>query len=261
MIELQGVSFGWPDRPPAFSGLSLRIAAGEKVVLLGPNGSGKSTLLKLLNGLVDPTTGRCLHGGEEITVQRLRERDRARRFRRECVLLFQHPEAMLFNATVRDEIAYGPRQLGLGDVDERVGRWSRELRLDTLLDKPPFSLSGGEKQKVALAAVLALDPKVLLLDEPSANLDPRTAGWLADYLLDTRATVVVSTHNLSMAAEFGERCLILDPGRALRYDGPIERALADVGLLETAQLAHRHRHRHGTGEHAHTHLHAWETPG
>lgn len=261
MIELQGVSFGWPDRPPAFSGLSLRIAAGEKVVLLGPNGSGKSTLLKLLNGLIDPTTGRCLHGGEEITVQRLRERDRARRFRRECVLLFQHPEAMLFNATVRDEIAYGPRQLGLGDVDERVGRWSRELRLDTLLDKPPFSLSGGEKQKVALAAVLALDPKVLLLDEPSANLDPRTAGWLADYLLDTRATVVVSTHNLSMAAEFGERCLILDPGRALRYDGPIERALADVELLETAQLAHRHRHRHGTGEHAHTHLHAWETPG
>ncbi|QAZ38606.1 ABC transporter [Methylibium sp. Pch-M] len=260
MIDLQDVSFGWPDSPPAFSGLTLRIAAGEKVVLLGPNGSGKSTLLKLLNGLIDPTGGRYCQGGEEVTLQHLRDRDRARRFRRECVLLFQHPEAMLFNATVRDEIAYGPRQLDLADVDARVTRWARELRLEALLDKPPFHLSGGEKQKVALAAVLALDPKVLLLDEPSANLDPRTAGWLADHLLDTGATVVVSTHNLSMAAEFGERCLILDPGRGLRYDGPIERALADVELLEAAQLAHRHRHRHGAGEHAHMHLHAWETP-
>lgn len=260
MIELDNVAFGWPGRSPAFGGLTLGIRPGEKVVLLGPNGSGKSTLLKLLNGLVHPTAGHYRYGGDVVTPQRLRERTWARQFRRDCVLLFQHPEAMLFNPTVRDEIAYGPRQLGLADADARAARWARELRLEHLLDAPPFHLSGGEKQKVALAAVLALDPKLVLLDEPSASLDPRTVGWLADHLLDTDATVVVSTHNLSMAAEFGDRCLILDPGQGLRFDGTVERALGDIDLLEAAQLAHRHRHRHGGKEHSHPHLHAWEVP-
>jgi cobalt/nickel transport system ATP-binding protein len=196
MIELAGVELTWPGGRPLFRELSLEIGAGEKVVLLCANGSGKSTLFKLLNGLVFPTAGELRYRETAVTRAALRNRGWSRRFRQETVLLFQHPEAMLFNPTVRDEIAYGPRQLGLPDVEQRVKRWARELGLTKLLNKPPFALSGGEKQRLALATVLVLEPVCLLLDEPTASLDPRRAGWLVDFLIDAAATVVVGTHNL-----------------------------------------------------------------
>lgn len=259
MIELENVAFAWPDAPPAFAELTLSIGEGEKVVLLGANGCGKSTLLKLLDGLVAPTAGNYRYAGETVTPAALKERGRGRRFRAEVALLFQHPEAMLFNPTVFDEVAYTPRRLGLADAEERARRWLAALGLAALADKAPFALSGGEKQKVALAAVLAVEPRLLLLDEPSASLDPRTAGWLVDLLQDGPATTIVSTHNLSLAAELGERCLILGEDRRLIYDGPVEAALADLDLLERANLAHRHRHRHGEHAHAHAHRHDWES--
>lgn len=259
MIELENVSFAWPEAPPAFADLSLSINAGEKVVLLGANGCGKSTLLKLLDGLVAPTTGTYRYAGETVTPSLLKERGRGRRFRQEVALLFQHPEAMLFNPTVFDEVAYTLRRLALPDAESRARHWLGALGLDTLADKAPFNLSGGEKQKVALAAVLALEAKLLLLDEPSSSLDPRTTGWLIDQLHDSPATVIVSTHNLSLAAELGERCLILGEGKKLIFDGPVDVALADLSLLERANLAHRHRHRHGGHEHAHAHRHDWES--
>jgi cobalt/nickel transport system ATP-binding protein len=212
------------------------IAMGQKVVLLGANGSGKSTLLKLLNGLILPTKGAYRYCGTEVSQARIRDKNWARRFRQEVVLLFQNPEAMLFNPTVFDEIAYGPRKLGWSDSEERALRWAKQLRLQSLLTKAPFTLSGGEKQKVALAAILALDPKVILLDEPTANLDPRSAGWLVDYLLETKVTVVVSTHNLSMAAELGNRCLVIDSDRHLAYDGPVDQALSNLELLKRSNL-------------------------
>lgn len=263
MIELDGVSFAWPgatgDAAPAFCGLDLRIAAGEKVVLLGANGCGKSTLLKLLDGLLAPTQGTYRYDGMPVTPARLRDRQRGRAFRAEVALLFQHPEAMLFNPTVFDEVAYTPRRLGLPDAEARARRWIGALGLQDLAALPPFDLSGGEKQKVALAAVLALEPRLLLLDEPSASLDPRTTGWLIDTLIDTPATVIVSTHNLSLAGELGERCLVLGENRRLIHDGPVAAALADLDLLERANLAHRHRHRHGARLHRHAHHHDWES--
>ena len=257
MIELEGVAFAWPGQAPAaaLAGLSLLIGPGEKVVLLGANGCGKSTLLKMLNGLLFVTDGQYRYQGRTVTRGAFRDRDWSRGFRRDMALLFQHPEAMLFNPTVRDEIAYGPRHLGLDDTDNRVRRWARQLRLEALLDKPPHALSGGEKQKVALACLLALEPGCLLLDEPMANLDPRSSGWLVDYLLDTPATVLVSTHNLSMAAELGSRCLILTADGRLAYDGPVRDALGDLDLLDKAGLVHRHRH--GGVLHAHLHAHDW----
>ena len=263
MIELDGIRYAWPDTPPALDGVSLRVREGEKLVLLGANGSGKSTLLKLLNGLVTPQAGDYRYDGEEVTPARLESGAWARRFRSEVVLLFQHPEAMLFTPTVRDEIAYGPRQLGLADAEARAGRWLAALGLDALAGKAPFALSGGQKQKVALAAILALEPRLLLLDEPVASLDPRASGWLVDFLLDCGKTVIVSTHNLSMAAELGERCLVLGEGGRPLYDGPLQAALRDRALLEAANLVHRHRHRHDGGTHAylhaHTHAHDWES--
>lgn len=257
MIELRQVGFAWPDEPALLHDMSLSIRRGEKVVLLGANGCGKSTLLKLLNGLVEPTAGQLLWQGQVLSRAQLKQGDHSRRFRQACVLLFQHPEAMLFNPTVREELAYGPRQLGLADVDTRVAHWSRELKLDALLDKPPFLLSGGQKQKVALACLLTLDPALLLLDEPSASLDPATVGWLIDMLRAAGKTLVVATHNLSLAAELGERALVLGPEGRLLFDGPLQAALSDLDLLERAGLAHRHAHRHAGVEHQHLHVHDW----
>jgi cobalt/nickel transport system ATP-binding protein len=252
MLELDRVRFGWDDQPPVIEELSLNIRPGDKVVILGANGCGKSTLLKLMNGLATPQSGTIRYRGEAPA---------GRRFRQECALLFQHPEAMLFNPTVSDEIAYGPRQLGLPDADARSARWAEALGLTPLLDQPPFLLSGGEKQKLALACLLALEPQLLLLDEPSASLDPATVGWLIDTLLDSPVTVVAATHNLSLAAELGSRCLVLgaqDKRGRLLYDGPVSAALANLSLLEEARLAHRHRHRHGGAAHTHLHAHDWD---
>lgn len=259
MLEFSAVSYAWPDGKALFSGLSFRIEPGEKVVLLGPNGAGKSTLLRLANGLLTPTAGSISWQGQALTADLLRQRAFARRFRQANVLLFQHPEAMLFNATVREEIAYGPRQLALADIDARVDQWARELQLEQLLDEAPFALSGGQKQKLALACLLVLEPQFLALDEPSASLDPRTVGWLIDTLLDTDKTLLVSTHNLSLAAELGERALILDEHGQLIFDGPLNSALHDLELLQAAGLAHRHRHRHAGQTHAHLHVHDWES--
>jgi cobalt/nickel transport system ATP-binding protein len=258
MIELDRIGFGWPDGPEVLRDLSLRVEPGEKLVVLGANGCGKTTLLKLLNGLLFATSGDYRFRGDSVTRQRLRSASWGNRFRREMVLLFQHPEAMLFNPTVADEIAYGPRQMGKGESDELIRLWAERLGLQPLLRKAPYSLSGGEKKKVALAALLALEPQCLLLDEPIANLDPRSSGWLVDYLLATEATVIVTTHNLSMAAELGERCLIMDERGSLRFDGPVREALADLEMLQQANLVHRHQHRHGTLSHSHPHVHDWE---
>ncbi len=259
MLELDRVRFGWePDRP-VIDELSLKVRAGDKVVILGANGCGKSTLLKLMNGLVFPQSGTVSYAGTSLEKSALAaRREFSRRFRQECALLFQHPEAMLFNPTVKDEIGYGPRQLELPDAEARVARWAAELQLAPLLDQPPFLLSGGQKQKVALASLLALDPRLLLLDEPSASLDPATVGWLIDTLLDSSVTVVAATHNLSLAAELGSRCLVLGDGGRLLYDGPVAAALGNLPLLEEARLAHRHKHRHDGALHSHVHVHDWD---
>lgn len=231
---------------------------GEKVVLLGCNGSGKSTLLKILDGLVAPAAGRFLYQGEEITPACLKAPELHRRFRSEVALLFQNTDAMLFNPTVFDEIAFGPRQMALADVDGRVRHWAEQVGVSAHLTRPPFTLSGGEKQKVCLAALLALEPKVLLLDEPTAALDPRSTGWLVDFLGGLPITTLITTHNLSLASELGNRALVLGEDHRLIYDGSIQSLLSDMEKLAAANLVHTHRHRHGNIEHQHTHIHDWQ---
>jgi cobalt/nickel transport system ATP-binding protein len=237
-------------------GFTLR--AGEKTVLLGCNGSGKSTLLKILNGLIAPTAGRVIYQNEEITPTRLKQPALHRRFRGEVALLFQNTDAMLFNPTVFDEIAFGPRQMGLPDIEARVRHWADQVGVGTHLSRPPFSLSGGEKQKVCLAALLALEPKVLLLDEPTAALDPRSTGWLIDFLSALPVTILTTTHNLSLAPELGNRALALGEDHRLIYDGPTQALLSDMEKLTAANLVHTHQHRHGPIEHRHTHVHDWQ---
>lgn len=257
MIELSGISHRY-NGTPALVGIDLTIAAGEKVVLLGANGTGKSTLLKILDGLIRPDEGIYRYKGEVIDLKRLKDAAMKRRFRAEVALLFQNPDAMLFNPTVYDEIAFGPRQLGLSDVDARVRHWARVMGLTPYLERLPFSLSGGEKQKLALAALLAVEPELLLLDEPAAALDPRSTGWLIDFLAALPCTVLTTTHNLSLAPELGSRALVLGEDHRLIHDGPIEPFLNDMDKLLAANLVHSHRHRHGGLKHRHYHLHDWQ---
>jgi cobalt/nickel transport system ATP-binding protein len=238
--------------------INFAIHPGEKVVLLGCNGSGKSTLLKILDGLIAPSSGQFTYDGEAITPARLKVPALHRRFRSEVALLFQNPDAMLFNPTVYDEIAFGPRQMGLTDLDQRVRHWAAQVGVAPHLDRPPFSLSGGEKQKVCLAALLALEPKALLLDEPTAALDPRSTGWLVDFLSGLPVTTLTTTHNLSLAPELGGRALVLGEDHRLIHDGDIHGLLGNMKLLAAANLVHTHSHRHGGMEHRHSHVHDWQ---
>jgi cobalt/nickel transport system ATP-binding protein len=256
MLEATEVSHRYEGGAEVLRGVSFALAPGERVVLLGANGTGKTTLLRILDGLVAPTVGEVRYEGRGVDRATLRDAAFHQRFRREVVLLFQNPDAMLFNPTAYDEIAFGPRQLGLEGVDERVRHWAGLLGVTALLGRAPFGLSGGEKQRVCLAALLALEPKVLLLDEPTANMDPRSTGWLVDFLADLGRTTLVTTHNLSLAGELGDRCLVLGDAGRLLYDGPVQDFLGDRDRLLEANLVHRHRH--GGEEHSHYHAHDWD---
>lgn len=262
MFEIKNISHSYKRfgraPVPVLDHVSFRVEEGERVVLLGINGSGKSTLLKMMDGLVFPEKGELLYRGTGLSRKRLKEKAFARSFRSETVLLFQNPDAMLFHPTVLDEIAFGPRQLGWPEPEEKAKAWAARLGLEALLDQAPFDLSGGQKQKVCLAALLALEPKTLLLDEPTAALDPAATGWLVDFLADAKVTSVVSTHDLSLAPELGSRAVVLSPEGRILYDGPVEGFLSDPEQIIAAGLAHRHRHKHGGESHAHFHVHDWK---
>jgi cobalt/nickel transport system ATP-binding protein len=257
LFELQGVHLELGERP-VLRDITFTVTLGERIVLLGINGCGKTSLLKALDGLLFPVSGTMAYEGLLLEPRRLTEPVFRRRFRGEVVLLFQNVDAMLFNPTVAEEIAFGPRQLALPDVEGRVGQYARLFQVESLLERPPFELSGGEKKRVALAAILAIEPKVLLLDEPTANLDPATAAQLIDFLAARPAlTTIVSTQNLSVVEELGGRALVLSPHHpGLLYDGPSSDLLNNRRILEESGLAHRHHHRHGASAHEHFHLHS-----
>jgi len=237
MIELHDLHFSWPDNKPSLRGLSFRIAAGEKVALLGANGSGKSTLLKVLDALVFASHGHWVFEGRAVTAALSRDATWARAFRRRVGLVFQDPSAMFFNPTVHDEIAYGPRRLGQPDAEARAEHWAACLGLQGLAARVPHALSGGQKQKLALAAVLALEPELLLLDEPAAHLDSASTGWLIDELAAEPRTVVLCTHSLALAQAVAQRALVLGSQGQLVFDGPLKNLLAEKAVMEDAQLA------------------------
>jgi cobalt/nickel transport system ATP-binding protein len=255
-FALERLSMRLGDRD-VLAELSFTVGARERVVLLGVNGCGKTTLLKILDGLLPPAGGILRYDGRALDGSTLGEAAFRRRFRSEVAFLFQNVDAMLFNPTVADEIAFGPRQLGLPDVDARVERYAKLFGAEAWLGRPPFELSGGEKKRVALAALLVSEPKVLLLDEPTAGLDPAWSAHLVDYLNHRQdLTVITSTHNLSVVAELGGRVLLMPPGAGrLLYDGPPEGVVDNQELLVAGGLAHRHEHHHGGAAHAHFHVH------
>lgn len=238
LLELEGVHVVFPNGRKALAGVDLAIRAGERVVLLGPNGCGKSTLLRILDGLTLPTSGMFRFEGRPVDSQTLRDRSWQRNFRQRVVLMFQHPESMLFNPTVREEIGFGLRHLEPAEREKRIAHWAGRLQLSDLLESPPFELSGGEKQRLCLACLLAVEPRVLLLDEPTANLDPRTVGWLLSWLRGGSVTSVVATHQLTLVPQLGDRIVILSADHRIVFDSRAAGAPPDHALLVAHGLAH-----------------------
>jgi cobalt/nickel transport system ATP-binding protein len=238
LLELEQVTVAYPNGRRALEGIDLAIHAGERVVLLGTNGCGKSTLLRVLDGLIVPTTGEFRFAGRRVDPHTLQDRGWQRDFRQRVVLMFQHPESMLFNPTVRDEIGFGLRHLPESERAARLLYWADVLRLQDFLDAPPFELSGGEKQRLCLACILAVEPEVLLLDEPTANLDPRTVGWLLEWLRERSITSVVATHQMTLVPQLGERIVILSDDHGIVFDSRTAGGPPDHDLLVANGLAY-----------------------
>ena len=232
-LEVRDLRFAYPDGREALRGVSFRLGAGEKVAILGPNGAGKSTLLLHLNGL--------LHGLGEVSVmgERVVEDDKKvlARVRSLVGVVFQDPDDQLFSPTVYDDVAFGPVYMGLPqqEIDERVELALGQVGLEGYGTRMPFHLSGGEKKRAAIATVLSMQPSVLVLDEPSAGLDPRARRGLISLLDELEQTILITTHDMHMVKEVFPRSIIMDGGVVVA-DAPTAEILADQELLETHGL-------------------------
>jgi cobalt/nickel transport system ATP-binding protein len=260
-FRLRGVRYVYPGDHLALDGIDLDIRRGEMVCLLGANGSGKSTLLKLLDGIIGPSGGEMRALGRDVAA--VAAGQDAFRFHREVGLVFQDPDIQLFSATVLDDVAFGPLQLGLSpdEVRIRCDEALVEMGIAHLADRAPFELSGGEKKRAAIASVLSLRPEVILLDEPTAALDPRTKSVLVDLIRRLgRAgrTIVTTTHELEIVPTIADRVVVLGEDRRVIADGTPEAILGDRELLLRANLIHEHLHGHveeaGVVEHSHAHI-------
>ena len=230
-LVLHDVAFSYPDGHPALDGVSLVVAPGERVAVLGPNGAGKSTLCLHLNGVL-----RAQRGTVEVGGLRVERRDLSE-VRRRVGLVFQDPDDMLFLPTVAEDVAFGPSNLGLGraEVTRRVDAALAMVGMEAHRDRPPHHLSFGQRRRVAAAAALSMDPQVLVLDEPSANLDPRARREFAEILARLDLTLLLVTHDLPYALELCERAVVMDAGRIVA-DGPTRALLADDALLHAHAL-------------------------
>ena len=198
IINLSHISYNY-EEVSALNDISLEIYAGELIFFTGPNGCGKSTLFKLLNGLIFPTKGEYYFDNKKIDKNTLQDNIFAKNFHKRIGYIFQNPDVQLFNATVYDEIAFGPRQMNLNEeiIHQRINELLIYLNIQHLQDRPPYHLSGGEQKKVALAAILALNPDVLMIDEPLNGLDNKARQWFKDFLIDfikANKTILISTH-------------------------------------------------------------------
>ena len=257
IYELENISFDY-EGVPAVRGLSLKIDRGERVALVGANGSGKSTLLRILDALYFPSAGTVKFDGTPLMPERFRSGTFAHDFRRRVALVFQNPDVQLFNPTVFDEVAYGPLQLRWhkDDLLRRVDETLAFMGISHLKDRPPYRLSGGEKKRVALASVLVIDPEILLLDEPTSTLDPRSQSQIVDLIQQwkgTAKTIVTATHQLEMIEDIADRVLVLEAGKVIATGTPVD-VLSNTDLLIRANLIHAHRHTHGGVVHSHLHI-------
>ncbi|MEK4241502.1 ABC transporter ATP-binding protein [Janibacter sp. FSL W8-0316] len=231
VIDLHGLHHVYPDGHRALDGVDLHIHPGERVALLGPNGAGKTTLVLHLNGILAPTSGSVSVSGLPV------ERDHLLEVRRRVGVVFQDPDDQLFMTTVAQDVAFGPRNLGLSahEVDARVEEALTAVGMLDVADRPPHHLSFGQKRRVAVATVLAMRPEILVLDEPSSNLDPASRRELAEIVDGLGITVLMVTHDLPYALQLCERSVVLSEGRVVA-DAATREVLSDGELMAAHRL-------------------------
>jgi cobalt/nickel transport system ATP-binding protein len=245
IFNVTDLSFAYDQKVPALDHVSLAVEAGEGLAILGANGCGKSTLLKILDGLYFSEQGSVLAFGKPLTEAAFLDDSFNFDFRRRVSLVFQDSDVQLFMPSVWEEVAFAPLQLGLSkeDVKERVSSALAVLQIEKLRDRPPHHLSNGEKKRVALASVLSLSPEVWLLDEPTAGLDPRSQGWLVEFILSQRQagkTMITATHDLSIAEQIATRMIVFDEQHQITASGAPADILHDHKLLHRCNLSHYH---------------------
>lgn len=231
VLAVRGVAYAYPDGHQALFGVNLNIARGERVALLGPNGAGKTTLVLQLNGILTPGAGSVTIAGLPVSKPNLAE------IRRLVGMVFQDPDDQLFLPTVAADVAFGPANLGLrgAELQERVAEALAAVGLPEVAERAPHHLSYGQRRRVAVATVLAMHPELLVLDEPTSNLDPASRRELADVLSSLDMTMLMVTHDLPYALQLCERSVILDNGVVVA-DGPTHELLADAELLAHHRL-------------------------
>jgi cobalt/nickel transport system ATP-binding protein len=266
IFDLRNISYSYAGKIDALKDISLTVRQGEHISIIGSNGSGKSTLLAILNGLVYPTSGELFAFGNEITEEvfdAIKDNEFRTYFRTKVGFVFQNSDVQLFMPTVYEEIAFGPLQLDFSpeEVKTRVEDVLAMMDIDKLRNRSPHTLSGGEKKKVCIASVLVNNPDVLLLDEPSAGLDPRTQLWLVELLQELGSagkTIITATHDLEIIEMISERAIVMGEDHRVKMDDDAKIVLCNYELLMASNLIHEHMHIHGKLVHEHLHSHKKE---
>ncbi len=241
LFNLSNVGYRYEDGTPALEDITFSVRSGESVAILGANGSGKSTLLRLLDGLHSPSEGSVTFEGHLLNEETLKDAGFRQRFRQAVGFVFQNADAQLFNATVAEEVAFGPRQLGLpeSEVWSRTHETLSYLGIGHLSERPPFRLSGGEKRKVAIASVLSMNPQVLIFDEPFLGLDPRGQTWLVRTIRELQAagkTTIIATHTMDMVPRIADVAVVLGENHRLLAVGSVSDTFTNQGLLVESNL-------------------------
>jgi cobalt/nickel transport system ATP-binding protein len=258
IFSLTNVNYSYERTIPALKGVTLAMNRGERTAIIGANGSGKSTLLAMLDALLYPSSGTMAFDGRAITPRTMADAAFQREFRLRVGYVFQNPDVQLFCPTVREDILFGPLQLGIAHavIDERFERVVDLLKLGPLLDRSCHHLSIGEKKKAAIASVLVIDPEVLLLDEPTAGLDPQTMRDIIAVVQVAHRhgkTVIMATHDLHIVEEIADTIHVFGPSRTIIRSGNVEEIMGDRDFLQKNNLVHIHVHRHLHGPHLHEH--------
>lgn len=258
IFRVENISYTYRDGKKALDSVSVRIRQGESLTVIGANGSGKSTLLYLLDGILKPQSGTITAFGVPLN-------DESVEFRQKVSLLFQNPQVQLFSLSVWDEICFGPSQLGLPreEIESRASDILDLLGIRHLKERGPWNLSGGEMKKVAMGTCLSINPDVILLDEPTTGLDPRSQVELIDLIIRLREagkTIITATHDLGIIQDISDRTVVFGEDHTVMLeDGPWE-TLKNADVLLRANLLHKHPHRHSwyVHEHSHSGLHEHE---